>query len=130
MLEFRDNSLGDSGSSGPFYWVSSYLLECKSHSLTLHKLYLRYPIFHYIQRDPPVKIGSLNLGGANDSGQVAELDEVRSLIDPDTPLEARTKIGLDGKPMRLVFSDEFNVEEGPSTRVTTHFGKQPTFTTG
>lgn len=35
----------------------------------------------------------------------------RGLIDKDTPEEARTKISyVDGSTLKLVFSDEFNVE--------------------
>lgn len=33
-----------------------------------------------------------------------------SLIDPDTPSEFLTKVGVDGEELQLVFSDEFNVE--------------------
>ncbi|KAK0531270.1 hypothetical protein OC834_003024 [Tilletia horrida] len=32
------------------------------------------------------------------------------LIDPDTPLQVRSKVGTDGRRMKLVFSDEFNTE--------------------
>lgn len=35
----------------------------------------------------------------------------RGLIDPDTPMENRTRVGTDGHLYELVFSDEFN-EDG------------------
>jgi len=34
----------------------------------------------------------------------------KGLIDPDTPLEAMTRISATGKKQKLVFSDEFNVD--------------------
>ncbi|KAJ5641120.1 hypothetical protein N7528_000745 [Penicillium herquei] len=38
------------------------------------------------------------------------LNNIRQgLIDPDTPKDAYTKIGADGKELKLVFSDEFNM---------------------
>ncbi|KAI0277034.1 glycoside hydrolase family 16 protein [Russula aff. rugulosa BPL654] len=33
---------------------------------------------------------------------------VTSLVDPDTPQSAKTRVGFDGQPYNLVFSDEFN----------------------
>ncbi|KAF2089432.1 glycoside hydrolase family 16 protein [Saccharata proteae CBS 121410] len=33
---------------------------------------------------------------------------IRNLIDPDTPESARTRIGVNGQELELVFSDEFN----------------------
>jgi hypothetical protein len=32
----------------------------------------------------------------------------KDLVDPDTPMEARTRISATGKKQKLVFSDEFN----------------------
>ena len=43
--------------------------------------------------------------------QIPEMPAYRGLIDPDTPQEALTRTGFDGKEYELVFSDEFN-EEG------------------
>ncbi|KAE8248875.1 hypothetical protein A4X13_0g5438 [Tilletia indica] len=34
----------------------------------------------------------------------------RGLVDPDTPKSVREKVGDDGRRMKMVFSDEFNVE--------------------
>ncbi|ODQ80537.1 glycoside hydrolase family 16 protein [Babjeviella inositovora NRRL Y-12698] len=40
-----------------------------------------------------------------------QLSAIRTrLVDPDTPMEYHTKAGKDGKPLKLVFSDEFNKE--------------------
>ena len=33
-----------------------------------------------------------------------------TLVDPDTPADARKRTGFDGKAYNLVFSDEFNVD--------------------
>jgi len=35
---------------------------------------------------------------------------VTSLVDPDTPQSAKTRVGFDGLPYNLVFSDEFNLD--------------------
>jgi beta-glucan synthesis-associated protein KRE6 len=35
---------------------------------------------------------------------------VSSLVDPDTPQSARTRVGFDGQQYNLVFSDEFNLD--------------------
>jgi beta-glucan synthesis-associated protein KRE6 len=53
--------------------------------------------------------GGYNLGGINSTGQISE--SVFALVDNDTPQDVRTKVSpVDGKMMRLVFSDEFNVD--------------------
>ena len=44
----------------------------------------------------------------NATGQSPILFQMPSLIDPQTPQEALTRTGFDGKPYNLVFSDEFN----------------------
>ncbi|KAJ5646022.1 hypothetical protein N7490_002394 [Penicillium lividum] len=45
-----------------------------------------------------------------DVGERPLLNNIRhGLIDPDTPEDAYTKISADGKEMKLVFSDEFNL---------------------
>jgi len=51
-----------------------------------------------------------NLGGVNASGQYPDLPNYPRLIDPDTPREAYTHAGEDGKTWNLVFSDEFEQE--------------------
>ena len=47
----------------------------------------------------------------NASGQVPYMPGSFSLVDPDTPQDARTrKSWRDGDDWQLVFSDEFNVD--------------------
>ncbi|EFP91055.2 uncharacterized protein PGTG_17327 [Puccinia graminis f. sp. tritici CRL 75-36-700-3] len=43
-------------------------------------------------------------------GYVPTIPGFRELIDPDTPREARSRVGADGEEYELVFSDEFNVD--------------------
>ncbi|KAG0141298.1 hypothetical protein CROQUDRAFT_51909 [Cronartium quercuum f. sp. fusiforme G11] len=75
---------------------------------TLVTLFAGYPIISYFIRHPFGTLGGYNLGGINGSGQVPDIQGFRGLIDVDTPREALTKIGADGKEYQLVFSDEFN----------------------
>jgi hypothetical protein len=72
-------------------------------------LFAGFPIITYFQRKQLVTSGFYNLGGINASGQIPELD-MPQLIDSDTPKEAMTRKGWDGKDYHLVFSDEFNVD--------------------
>ncbi|KAK7022190.1 glycoside hydrolase family 16 protein [Favolaschia claudopus] len=72
-------------------------------------LFAAYPVIVHLTHPDPKIIG-FNLGGINASGQVPELESFPSLIDPDTPAEAYTFTGADGKQYDLVFSDEFNNE--------------------
>jgi beta-glucanase (GH16 family) len=51
-----------------------------------------------------------NLGGINGSGQVPAIKGLPTLIDEDTPQDARSRTGFDGEKYNLVFSDEFNVD--------------------
>ncbi|KAJ7028462.1 glycoside hydrolase family 16 protein [Mycena alexandri] len=72
-------------------------------------LFAGYPIIsHFAHPSPPIK--GFNLGGINASGQVPELTNFPSLIDPNTPESAYSYTGTDGQKYGLVFSDEFNVE--------------------
>lgn len=71
---------------------------------------LGYPIIDALTRHSSNKGGS-NLGGTNSSGQIAEIPDFPNLIDPETPSDAMTRTGLDGKTkFQLVFSDEFNTD--------------------
>lgn len=73
-------------------------------------LFTAYPIILFFTKHPPPLQG-FNLGGINSSGQVPLLATVRGPIDPDTPMDVRTKKGLfDGQEYQLVFSDEFNLD--------------------
>ena len=47
------------------------------------------------------------MGGINRTGQVPDFPNMPQLIDRDTPDDARTRQGTDGKRYNLVFSDEF-----------------------
>lgn len=78
--------------------------------VALVTLFAAYPIINfYLQHKPP--FGGFNLGGINSSGQVPDLPGIRGLIDPDTPNDAKSKVGLqDGQKYSLVFSDEFNTD--------------------
>ena len=94
-------------------WTASYRKTSQLISLVISFSLSSYPVFNYVQNlrlKKSVKLGSVNLGGVNASGQIPDLDSLMSLIDPDTPLDVRSKTSLDGRPMKLVFSDEFNVE--------------------
>jgi len=51
-----------------------------------------------------------NLGGVNGSGQYPAIGNLPTLVDKDTPADALTHKGDDGKTWNLVFSDEFNVD--------------------
>lgn len=53
--------------------------------------------------------GGWGPGGINGSSQVPLIPGLPTLIDKDTPMDART-IEVEGQKLNLVFSDEFNVE--------------------
>jgi hypothetical protein len=60
------------------------------------------------RKDEGSSTPGFNLGGINSTGQVPQLGNFPSMIDPDTPAEAYT--GFDGSDYTLVFSDEFSVD--------------------
>ncbi|EGC46655.1 beta-glucan synthesis-associated protein KRE6 [Histoplasma capsulatum var. duboisii H88] len=73
-------------------------------------LFVVYPVLTFIEKliepsgpvcaDDPMCL---------DVGPIPHLQNIRySLIDPDTPESAKSKISIDGKKWQLVFSDEFN----------------------
>ncbi|VDC02538.1 unnamed protein product [Peniophora sp. CBMAI 1063] len=70
-------------------------------------LFAGYPIFTYFnERNHPA--GSANTL-ANDSGMITSMHGLWSLIDPDTPEDAKKKKAWNGgDDMELIFSDEFN----------------------
>ncbi|KAK0547188.1 beta-glucan synthesis-associated protein [Tilletia horrida] len=87
-------------------------------TLALLTLFAGYPIiYHFEQVSKQVSSGSANLGGANGTGQIPDLD-IFNIIDPETPQSAYTftSAGVDetlkvtNKKFNLVFSDEFNTE--------------------
>ncbi|KAJ9113931.1 hypothetical protein QFC19_000126 [Naganishia cerealis] len=61
------------------------------------------------RKDEGSATSGFNLGGINSTGQVPQLGNFPSLIDPDTPPDAYTRKGFDGSEYTLAFSDEFNV---------------------
>ncbi|CAD6934693.1 unnamed protein product [Tilletia controversa] len=82
-------------------------------------LFAGYPVAqHFVSEANKQKLGGLNLGGTNGTGQVPDLN-LPQVIDKDTPPEARKWQGqtIDTNKRatkynyHLVFSDEFN-EEG------------------
>ncbi|SAM75074.1 probable KRE6-glucan synthase subunit [Ustilago bromivora] len=78
--------------------------------LGLLALFGGYPVISWLTRHKTSTKGGFNLGGINATGQVADLKIGRSLVDPDTPDNVKTRNTLDGtnRKMNLVFSDEFN----------------------
>lgn len=69
-------------------------------------VFLLWPIFdHFLFH--PRKVEGL---GFNSSGQIPQFQSFPALIDHDTPEDAYTRIGTDGKKYELVFSDEFSVD--------------------
>ncbi|POW12044.1 hypothetical protein PSTT_04796, partial [Puccinia striiformis] len=77
-------------------------------SITLVSLFAGFPIIDYFIKHPIGTLGGFNLGGINATGQVPQIFGFRGLIDVDTPREARSKKGTDGRYYQLVFSDEFS----------------------
>ncbi|KAG8960617.1 hypothetical protein FRC03_006325 [Tulasnella sp. 419] len=75
-------------------------------------LFAAYPILTEYMRDDLPTFGGFNLGGINATGQVPALTGNFGLIDRDTPESAYEKPSYtgDGRTMKLVFSDEFNVD--------------------
>ena len=75
----------------------------------LFALFLGYPVIrHYTTHKSTVP--GFNLGGINGTGLIPSLPSLKRAIDGDTPTEANSRIGTDGKTYNLVFSDEFNVD--------------------
>ncbi|GAA5893705.1 hypothetical protein JCM6882_007884 [Rhodosporidiobolus microsporus] len=73
-------------------------------------LFAGYPILDWARRAGMKNYGAYGLGGTNSSGQVPSIEGLPSMIDRDTPVEALTKVGYDGKKYVLTFSDEFEVD--------------------
>lgn len=72
-------------------------------------LFLGYPIITAATQKSSTATG-FNLGGINGSGQIPNLQNFPTLIDSDTPEDAKTRKGSDGQSYTLVFSDEFNTD--------------------
>lgn len=71
-----------------------------------------YPIISYFMTHDLSTFGAFNIGGTNASGQIPSMPGNWGMIDQDTPKEAHTypSYMIDGEDLRLVFSDEFNVD--------------------
>lgn len=80
-------------------------------STTLLSIYSAgYPLYAYYGKTNTVSHHG-QFAHYNKTGQIPWSMPRRGLIDPDTPMENRTRIGTDGHLYELVFSDEFN-EDG------------------
>jgi len=73
----------------------------------LFALFGAYPIIDALGRNPPDRDG---FNSANGTGQINKLPNFPALIDDNTPSDALTRVGSDGKQYHLVFSDEFERE--------------------
>ncbi|KAG8967767.1 hypothetical protein FRC03_009316 [Tulasnella sp. 419] len=62
------------------------------------------------ERDTIRGIISGAVGGSFGPYSVADLPNMPSLIDPETPDSVKTRMGHDGQEYELVFSDEFNTD--------------------
>jgi len=106
----RRDLLNDSGS---MFTVRAFVnLGCLAFLLLgIMALFGGYPLIYHFTRPKLSNNDGFNLGGVNASGMVPTLPGNRGLIDPDTPQDALTKPStVDGKQLKLIFSDEFNVD--------------------
>lgn len=71
-----------------------------------------WPIIYHFTSHEQSTLGAYNLGGINASGQVPVLNGRFTLIDPDTPQDAYTRVSPHdpSQTYELVFSDEFNTD--------------------
>ena len=79
--------------------------------LAVLMLFLGYPVLHTVSTEHADHDRAMSLGrDANNVPKLQNMNSLRtSLIDPDTPMDVRNRTRYrDGKPMVLVFSDEFN----------------------
>lgn len=74
-------------------------------------LFAGYPIIQYVGRPVAQKYGAFNVGGINATGQVPFINNLPTLIDAQTPANALSRTGFDGKKYVLMFSDEFNTDD-------------------
>ncbi|KAI5116308.1 hypothetical protein M0805_009634 [Coniferiporia weirii] len=104
---------GRTGAVQPFVFCSA---RGWSNGLTLgllvgaiFALFIGYPVILHV-RDRPFHGPGFNIGGINGSGQIPDLPGLKTLLDKETPQEAHSRVGTDGKTYNLVFSDEFNTD--------------------
>ncbi|KAH3908676.1 hypothetical protein HBI56_074440 [Parastagonospora nodorum] len=82
-------------------------------ALGLLALFVGYPVLTFVDKMTKPEKGPCTGNPLCIQGKQNEpiLSNIRKgLIDPDTPLEAMTRISVTGKKQKLVFSDEFNVD--------------------
>ena len=72
-------------------------------------LFILYPTYDAVINADRLLAQDDNIN-INGTGQNADLPLLPSLVDADTPTEAKTRTGFDGNTYTLVFSDEFNKE--------------------
>lgn len=89
-------------------WANFAMLFILAFGLIM--LFGGYPIYVNFAMKRPLNIPGFNLGGTNGTGQVPLLQHFPSLVDTDTPDDAKTRVGTDGQIYNLVFSDEFNTD--------------------
>ena len=77
--------------------------------LALLMLFVGYPIVLHVTKKTVNTVG-FNLGGINGSGQIPDLPGLPTLIDKNTPQDAKSRVGSDGETYNLVFSDEFETD--------------------
>ncbi|KLJ08370.1 hypothetical protein EMPG_16201 [Blastomyces silverae] len=78
--------------------------------LGILSLFIIYPVLTFMEKltEPTASVCADN-PLCLDVGPIPHLQNIRtSLIDPDTPESAKSKISANGKKWKLVFSDEFN----------------------
>ncbi|TRM60176.1 beta-glucan synthesis-associated [Schizophyllum amplum] len=76
--------------------------------LGMMMLFLGYPLYDAFAHHT-IKLSGYNLGGINGSGQIPDLN-LKLLVDDDTPADAYSRTGSDGRSYALIFSDEFEQE--------------------
>lgn len=69
-------------------------------------MFAGYPVIQWANAHKAKTYSAYNIGGTNASGQVPDIPGLPTLIDKDTPEDALTKTGFDGKKYVLQFSDE------------------------
>jgi hypothetical protein len=76
--------------------------------ISLLGLFIVLPVVSYVENAADSPLFETNSGSNFNTPQGAL--HVGSLVDPDTPHAAKTRVGFDGQTYNLVFSDEFNLD--------------------
>ncbi|KAL5483653.1 hypothetical protein ACEPAI_8886 [Sanghuangporus weigelae] len=72
-------------------------------------LFILYPVVYFVTNNDRLLAIDNNIH-INATGQNPVLFQMPQLVDPDTPEDAKTRTGFDGRSYSLVFSDEFNLD--------------------